>query len=168
MDYICKGKRLGLKRMLVLKDQQEARDMGLWHWSELSEVLPNTCGRPQGTHTLCRNIKECSLCKTREDDRTYNPLEMETFGWKTIPQGVRGLLQLQEEHNWLVESPTETMQNLFNHCAAGNFSKGDKSCLQNWGYVMCKQEQTTLIRSNPSSYSFVEHEVTIQKEKVHM
>ena len=168
MDYICKGKRLGLKRLLVFKDLQEAQDMGLMPWSELSEILLKTCGDPQGTHTPCRNSKECSFCKTREDDRSYNPLVMETLGWRTIPQGINGLIKLQEEHNWLVENPIQSMQNLFNHCAEGNYSKSDKSCLQNWGFILCKPEQATHIRSKPSDYSFVEHEVMVQGQKTHM
>ena len=148
MDFIGKGKRLRLRSRLEFEDQQEARDMGLWQWSELAELLPMTCGDPQGTHSPCHKHKECAFCKVREDDKSANPLVLQTLGWEYIPQGVKALINLQEEKHWLVESPRETMQNLFIHSLEGNFSKSDKACLQNWGFILLRQDQSTFIKGN--------------------
>ena len=142
--------------------------MGLWQWSELSELMAKTCGGPQGAQVPCRNPKECAYCKVKEDDRSGNPLLEESSGWQYIPQGLLALIKLQEEKHWLVESPRETMQNLFNHSLEGNFSKSDKMCLQNWGFVLLKQDQSTFIRGNLALCAFVEHEVIVDNQMVHM
>ena len=88
--------------------------------------------------------------------------------WKPIAQGLHALIRLQEECAWLVESPTQTMQNLFNLSAEGRLSKGDKAALQNWGYVLYRPEHATAIRSRPSDFAFVEHEVVVQGAKTHL
>ena len=40
--------------------------------------------------------------------------------------------------------------------------------MQNWGYVLYKPEQSVLIRSRPTDYAFVEHEVVVQGVKTHL
>ena len=168
MAYIRKGKRFRLKSRLEFADEQEAKDMGLWQWSELAELFAKSCGQPQGTHELCYQTKECAFCRVREDDANSNPLWQDTHGWEWIPQGLQALINLQEEKQWLVESPRETMQNLFNHTLEGSFSKSDKSRLQNWGFILLRQENATFIKSNLTCCSFVEYEVDIRQETVHM
>ena len=93
---------------------------------------------------------------------------METLGWKTIPQGVRALIKLQEEHNWLVESPRETMQNLFNHCRRGTSAKRQELPPE-LGVHTLQAGTNNIHQEQPFEHcTFVEHEVMIQKEKVHM
>ena len=84
MDFVCKSKKLRLKFNLVFKDMQEAQEMGFTPWEELVSILPKPCGDPQGKHCFCRDIKACSLCKLKEDDRKYNPQLVEAYAWKPI------------------------------------------------------------------------------------
>ena len=150
MEFVCKNKRLRLKHNLAFKDLQEAQEMGFIPWEDLAKVLNKCCGSPEGKHALCRDTKVCALCKVKEDDRKYNPQLVEAFAWKPITQGVLALIKLQDEVNWLVDSPTETMQNLFNLSAEGRFSKSDKAALQNWGYVLYRPEHASVLRSRPA------------------
>jgi len=168
MDFVCKNKRLRLKFNLVFKDMQETQEMGYTPWEELVNILPKPCGDPQGKHCFCRDVKACSLCKLKEDDRKYNPQLVEAYAWKPISQGLHALIRLQEECSWLVDSPTQTMQNLFNLSAEGRFSKADKATLQNWGYVLYRPEHAKAIRSNPAEFAFVEHEALVQGTKTHL
>mgnify|MGYP006954594118 FL=1 len=83
-------------------------------------------------------------------------------------KGLHALIRLQEECAWHVESPTQTMQNLFNLSAEGRLSKADKATLQNWGYVLYRPEHAKAIRSNPAEFAFVEHEAVVQVSKTHL
>ena len=99
---------------------------------------PKTCGTHKETHSPCRNPKECSLCKTREDDRSYNPLVVEALGWKTIPQGDQRAHQTPGGAQLARGEPHADHAELVQPLCGRELQQSDKSCLQNWGFIMCK------------------------------
>ena len=73
MEFVCKNKWLRHKHHRSFTDLQDAQEMEFIQWEELAKVLPEICGKPEGSHSQCRNTKVCALCKVKEDDRNYNP-----------------------------------------------------------------------------------------------
>lgn len=117
-------------RFFNWKSMEQAHQHYFYDWDTIARLL-GSCRRPgeDAKGQACGRAKLCTYCKLQAD-LEYSPA---TSKKQEVSQGLKAMINLQQQYRWITDNHHQTLKNLFDHYASQELPPADRKKLKNWG-----------------------------------